>query len=68
MYLKMNVKPVFELQVDKLGSCLTAFSTQVAYIVPWMYEIYIVLGREGKWMHNNVETKKYAQKYTQTLS
>ena len=31
---KMNIKPVFELQVDKLGSCLTALSTQVGYIVP----------------------------------
>ena len=39
---KMNIKPVFELQVDKLGSCLTALSTQAGYIVPWMYEIYIV--------------------------
>ena len=26
----------------QLGSCLAAFSTQVGYIVPWMYEIYIV--------------------------
>jgi len=31
---KMNIKPVFELQMDKLGSCLTALSTQVGYIVP----------------------------------
>jgi len=31
---KMNNKPVFELQVDKLGSCLTALSKQVGYIVP----------------------------------
>ena len=53
----MNIKHVFVLQVGKLGSCLTALSTQVGYIVPRMYEIYIVLGREGKWMHNNVETK-----------
>jgi len=42
MYLKMNVKSMFEPQVDQLGSCLTALSTQVAYIVPLMYEIYIV--------------------------
>jgi len=40
--LENEVKSVFELQVDQLGSCLTALSTQVGYIVPWMYEIYIV--------------------------
>ena len=35
---KMNIKPVFELQVDRFGSWLTALSTQVGYIVPWMYK------------------------------
>ena len=64
----MNIKPVFELQVDKLCSCLKALSTQVGYIVPWMYEIYIVWGNECIVTYLNIETKKYAQqlqkKYT----
>jgi len=50
MYLKMNVKSVLELYkwISLVGWSLTELSTQAGYIVSWMYEMYIVYGREEK--------------------